>query len=71
MDKFWIRCFLWGLQGTVDSNGQPVDATFYATFWGLQDVFQHPYAAMEPSKWAGTITDIKRVLAEFTKQVRS
>ncbi|KAK9915708.1 hypothetical protein WJX75_002974 [Coccomyxa subellipsoidea] len=55
-------------EGTVDSNGQPVDATFYATFWGLQDVFQHPYAAMEPSKWAGTITDIKRVLAEFTKQ---
>ncbi|BDA44079.1 probable THO complex subunit 1 [Coccomyxa sp. Obi] len=54
--------------GAVDSNGKPVDAGFYATFWGLQASFQQPYAVMEPSKWAATIADIKRVLAEFTKQ---
>lgn len=57
-------------QGALDSNGQPVDAQFYALFWGLQAVFQQPYSAMEPSKWATTIADIKRVLAEFAKQVR-
>ncbi len=46
-----------------------MDAAFYTTFWGLQALFQQPYAAMEPSKWAATIADIKRVLTEFTKQV--
>lgn len=61
---------MWGWeQGAVDSNGKPVDAAFYTTFWGLQALFQQPYAAMEPSKWAATIADIKRVLTEFTKQV--
>ncbi|CAL8470063.1 g9605 [Coccomyxa elongata] len=55
-------------EAPVDSNGKPVDAAFYATFWGLQALFQQPYAAMKPSKWAATIADIKRVLTEFTKQ---
>ena len=53
----------------MDSEGQPVDAAFYRTFWGLQATFQAPYPAMEPSRWAATIADIKRVLVEFGKQV--
>jgi hypothetical protein len=57
-------------QGAVDSEGQPIDAAFYRTFWGLQGAFQAPYAAMEPSKWAAAVGDIKRVLAEFAKQAR-
>jgi ABC-type dipeptide/oligopeptide/nickel transport system ATPase subunit len=56
------------LQGEVDSNGEPIDAAFYSSFWGLQAVFQQPYSAIEPSKWTSTIADIKRVLAEFTQQ---
>lgn len=28
------------LQGAVDSEGKPVDAAFYRTFWGLQSYFR-------------------------------
>lgn len=28
------------LQGALDSEGQPVDAAFYGTFWGLQAFFR-------------------------------
>lgn len=28
------------LQGAVDSEGKPVDAAFYRTFWGLQSTFR-------------------------------
>ena len=31
------RC---ALQGAVDSEGKPVDAAFYRTFWGLQSYFR-------------------------------
>ena len=56
-------------QGTLDSDGQAIDAPLYAAFWGLQAAFQAPYAAMEPSRWAATIADVKRVLAAFAQQV--
>ena len=26
--------------GDVDSNGEPIDAKLYTTFWGLQNVFK-------------------------------
>lgn len=58
------------MQGEVDSNGEPIDAAFYSSFWGLQAIFEQPYSAIEPSKWTVTITDIKRVLTEFGKQAR-
>ena len=57
-------------QGAVDSDGQAIDGAFYRTFWGLQAAFQAPYAAMEPSRWASVIGDVRKVLAEFGKQVR-
>ncbi len=28
------------LQGALDSEGHPVDAAFYRTFWGLQAFFR-------------------------------
>ena len=57
------------MQGALDSSGQPVDSEFYRTFWGLQAVFQQPYSIMEPSAWAAAVGSIKKVLAEFRKQV--
>ena len=58
------------MQGALDSSGQPVDRDFYRTFWGLQAVFQQPYSILEPSAWAAAVGSIRRVLAEFHKQVR-
>ena len=58
-----------GAQGALDSGGQAIDAPLYRAFWGLQGAFQAPYAAMEPSRWAATIADVKRVLAAFAQQV--
>lgn len=57
------------MQGALDSSGQPVDRDFYRTFWGLQAVFQQPYSILEPSAWASAVGSIRKVLAEFHKQV--
>ncbi|KAK9808915.1 hypothetical protein WJX72_006363 [[Myrmecia] bisecta] len=55
-------------EGDVDSNGQPIDGSFYRTFWGLQGKFQTPWDVMKADNWARTIADIKVVLAVFKAQ---
>lgn len=40
------------VQGAVDSEGQPVEAEFYRTFWGLQAYFSDPPRALQAGSWA-------------------
>ncbi|KAI3431826.1 hypothetical protein D9Q98_010579 [Chlorella vulgaris] len=52
-------------EGALDSEGKPVDAAFYRTFWGLQTFFSNPQVALQPGKWGEVSRDIKRVLDKF------
>ncbi|KAK9864677.1 hypothetical protein WJX84_002944 [Apatococcus fuscideae] len=51
-----------------DSEGNPIDAAFYRTFWGLQHAFQHPVETVVPDNWTKMVKDVKIVLAEFMKR---
>ncbi|EFN51183.1 hypothetical protein CHLNCDRAFT_55304 [Chlorella variabilis] len=52
-------------EGATDSEGKPVDAAFYRTFWGLQSYFSNPPAALQVGKWGEVSRDIRRVLEKF------
>ncbi|KAL4439830.1 hypothetical protein ABPG75_002831 [Micractinium tetrahymenae] len=55
-------------EGAVDSEGRPVDAAFYRTFWGLQSYFSNPPAALQPGKWAEVSRDIRKALEKFQQE---
>lgn len=55
-------------EGAVDSEGKPVDAAFYRTFWGLQSYFSNPPSALQVGKWAEISRDIRRVLEKFRQE---
>jgi hypothetical protein len=73
----WCRCeycietegeIVLFIQGALDSEGKPVDAAFYRTFWGLQTFFSNPQVALQPGKWGEVSRDIKRVLDKFRQE---
>ena len=43
-------------QGATDSEGRPVDAELYRTFWGLQAYFSDPPRALQAGSWARVAT---------------
>ncbi len=42
-----------------------MDAELYRSFWGLQAAFQNPTHTLEPSRWAGAVAALNRVLDAF------
>ena len=56
------------VQNAMDSEGKPIDAGFYRTFWGLQQAFQHPVETSHPDAWTKMVKDLRVVLAEFNRQ---
>ena len=52
----------------MDSNGDPVDADFYRSFWGLQSTFQAPYDAMVPAAWSSAVKTIQAALKRFKQE---
>lgn len=53
---------------TLDSEGNPVDAAFYETFWSLQKYFSHPPTALAAGKWQLVSKSISSVLDKFKGQ---
>lgn len=62
------ECWFVNVQDARDSEGNPIDAAFYQTFWGLQHAFQHPVETLHPDNWTKMVKDVKLVLAEFMKR---
>ncbi|KAF5841715.1 THO complex subunit 1 transcription elongation factor-domain-containing protein [Dunaliella salina] len=54
--------------GDKDSNGEPIDAKLYTTFWGLQNVFKNPQSILQQSVWAKAVQDMSLVLEEMDKK---
>lgn len=53
------------LEGKVDAEGNPIDAAFYAKFWGLQKWFSNPPSALASSAWQELSTALTSVLDKF------
>lgn len=53
---------------SVDAEGRPVDAQFYATFWGLQKWFADPPAVLGAGKWAEVSRGVRTVLDKFSSE---
>jgi len=52
--------------GAADCGGRPIDASLYATFWGLQAPFQDPYSLVKaPSAWTAFAAGLREVLAAY------
>ena len=54
--------------GAVDAEGRPVDAEFYATFWGLQKWFSDPPSALRSGRWTEISKGILTVLDKFASE---
>lgn len=67
-DYVQADCSFVYVQDAKDSEGNPIDAAFYKTFWGLQQAFQHPVETLHPDNWTKMVKDVKLVLAEFMKR---
>lgn len=52
-------------EGALDAEGRPVDATFYKTFWGLQQWFADPPAVLAKGKWPEVSRGVRAVLDRF------
>jgi THO complex subunit 1 len=53
------------LEGKVDAEGNPIDAGFYAEFWGLQKWFANPPSVLASSAWQELSTALTTVLEKF------
>lgn len=53
------------LEGKVDAEGNPIDASFYTKFWGLQKWFSNPPLALAPGAWPEVYGALVAVLDKF------
>ncbi|KXZ50415.1 hypothetical protein GPECTOR_16g589 [Gonium pectorale] len=51
--------------GAVDSIGEHIDRRLYASFWGLQAVFQNPAQVLQPAVYGKVLSDVGLVLDAF------
>jgi THO complex subunit 1 len=55
-------------EGALDAEGNPVDAAFYRSFWGLQSWFADPPAALAPAAWPALRDGLGAALDRFAAE---